>query len=95
MSDSSQPAVLERPGGPTGLSRLTFEVITGDYSRPGNPNAIGFASDRLFEMSTVGRDWRNRAGRINDKKPRRPLPGRHGSNEDYHEQQVITDTTDS
>jgi glyoxylase-like metal-dependent hydrolase (beta-lactamase superfamily II) len=36
MSDSIQPAVLERPRMPTELSQLSFEVIAGDYSRPGN-----------------------------------------------------------
>ena len=36
MSDSMQPAVLERPKEPTKLSQLDFEVIAGDYSRPGN-----------------------------------------------------------
>jgi glyoxylase-like metal-dependent hydrolase (beta-lactamase superfamily II) len=39
MSDSIQPAVLERPREPTELSQLTFEVIAGDYSRPGNQPA--------------------------------------------------------
>jgi glyoxylase-like metal-dependent hydrolase (beta-lactamase superfamily II) len=39
MSDSIQPAVLERPGEPTQLGQLTFEVIAGDYSRPGNQPA--------------------------------------------------------
>jgi glyoxylase-like metal-dependent hydrolase (beta-lactamase superfamily II) len=39
MSDSLQPAVLERPKEPTKLSQLAFEVIAGDYSRPGNQPA--------------------------------------------------------
>src|ERR1700726_3198443 len=39
MSDSIQPAVLERPREPTQLGQLTFEVIAGDYSRPGNQPA--------------------------------------------------------
>jgi glyoxylase-like metal-dependent hydrolase (beta-lactamase superfamily II) len=39
MSDSMQPAVLERPGELTELSQLSFEVIAGDYSRPGNQPA--------------------------------------------------------
>jgi hypothetical protein len=34
-----QPAVLERPSKHTELSQLTFEVIAGDYSRPGNQPA--------------------------------------------------------
>jgi glyoxylase-like metal-dependent hydrolase (beta-lactamase superfamily II) len=34
-----QPAVLERPREWTELSQLTFEVIAGDYSRPGNQPA--------------------------------------------------------
>jgi glyoxylase-like metal-dependent hydrolase (beta-lactamase superfamily II) len=37
MSDSIQPAVLERPS--ELLNHLTFEVIAGDYSRPGNQPA--------------------------------------------------------
>jgi glyoxylase-like metal-dependent hydrolase (beta-lactamase superfamily II) len=36
MSDSIQPAVVERPRELTELSQLTFEVIAGDHSRPGN-----------------------------------------------------------
>jgi glyoxylase-like metal-dependent hydrolase (beta-lactamase superfamily II) len=39
MSDSLQTAVLERPKEPTKLSQLAFEVIAGDYSRPGNQPA--------------------------------------------------------
>jgi hypothetical protein len=39
MSDSMQPAVLERPRELTELSQLSFEVIAGDYSRPGNQPA--------------------------------------------------------
>ena len=39
MSDSIQPAVLERPRELTELSQLTFEVIAGDYSRAGNQPA--------------------------------------------------------
>jgi len=39
MSDSLQPAVLERPREPTELSQLAFEVIAGDYSRQGNQPA--------------------------------------------------------
>ena len=39
MSDSIQPAVLERPKELTELNQLTFEVIAGDYSRPGNQPA--------------------------------------------------------
>ena len=39
MGDSIQPAVLERPKELTELSQLTFEVIAGDYSRPGNQPA--------------------------------------------------------
>jgi glyoxylase-like metal-dependent hydrolase (beta-lactamase superfamily II) len=39
MSDSPQPAVLERPREPKELSQLAFEVIAGDYSRPGNQAA--------------------------------------------------------
>jgi glyoxylase-like metal-dependent hydrolase (beta-lactamase superfamily II) len=34
-----QPAVLERPREWTELSQLTFEVIAGDYGRPGNQPA--------------------------------------------------------
>jgi glyoxylase-like metal-dependent hydrolase (beta-lactamase superfamily II) len=34
-----QPAVLERPREWTELSQLTFEVIAGDFSRPGNQPA--------------------------------------------------------
>jgi len=39
VSDSIQPAVLERPGKLTELSQLTFEVIAGDYSRAGKQPA--------------------------------------------------------
>src|SRR6202035_826540 len=39
MSDTIQPAVLERPDELTELSQLPFEVIAGDYSRPGNQPA--------------------------------------------------------
>jgi glyoxylase-like metal-dependent hydrolase (beta-lactamase superfamily II) len=39
MSDSLQPNALERPSEPTKLSQLAFEVIAGDYSRPGNQPA--------------------------------------------------------
>jgi glyoxylase-like metal-dependent hydrolase (beta-lactamase superfamily II) len=39
MSESPQPAVLERPRELTELSQLAFEVIAGDYSRPGNQPA--------------------------------------------------------
>ena len=39
MSDSVQPAALERPRELTERSRLTFEVIAGDYSRLGNQPA--------------------------------------------------------
>ena len=39
MSDSIQPAVLERPGKLTEFSQLTFEVIAGDYSRAGKQPA--------------------------------------------------------
>jgi hypothetical protein len=39
MSDSLQPAAHERPSEPMELSQLAFEVITGDYSRPGNQPA--------------------------------------------------------
>src|SRR5260370_40841425 len=39
MSDSMQPGVLERPRELTELSQLAFEVIAGDYSRPGNQPA--------------------------------------------------------
>jgi glyoxylase-like metal-dependent hydrolase (beta-lactamase superfamily II) len=36
MSDSLQPAALEKSSEPTKLGQLAFEVIVGDYSRPGN-----------------------------------------------------------
>jgi glyoxylase-like metal-dependent hydrolase (beta-lactamase superfamily II) len=39
MSDSVQPAALERPRELTERSQLTFEVIAGDYSRLGNQPA--------------------------------------------------------
>jgi glyoxylase-like metal-dependent hydrolase (beta-lactamase superfamily II) len=39
MSGSLQPAVLERPRQLTELSQLAFEVIAGNYSRPGNQPA--------------------------------------------------------
>jgi len=39
MSDSIQPAVLERPRELTELSQLAFEVIAGDYSHSGNQPA--------------------------------------------------------
>src|SRR5258708_8984283 len=39
MSDSLQGAVLERPRKLTELSQLAYEVIAGDYSRPGNQPA--------------------------------------------------------
>lgn len=39
MSDSIQPDVLERPREQTEFSQLSFEVIAGDYSRPGNQPA--------------------------------------------------------
>ena len=39
MSDSIEPAVLESPRELTQFSQLSFEVIAGDYSRPGNQPA--------------------------------------------------------
>jgi glyoxylase-like metal-dependent hydrolase (beta-lactamase superfamily II) len=39
MSDQRKPAVVERPRDLTEFSQLTFEVIAGDYSRPGNQPA--------------------------------------------------------
>ena len=39
MSDSIEPAVLGSPRELTQFSQLSFEVIAGDYSRPGNQPA--------------------------------------------------------
>jgi glyoxylase-like metal-dependent hydrolase (beta-lactamase superfamily II) len=39
VSDSIEPAVLESPRELTQFSQLGFEVIAGDYSRPGNQPA--------------------------------------------------------
>jgi hypothetical protein len=40
MSDSVQPAVLERPRGLTERSQLTFEVIAGESHTNINPSGI-------------------------------------------------------
>lgn len=53
MNDSIEPAVLESPRELTQFSQLSFGVIAGDYSRPGNQPADHTLVNRWREALLV------------------------------------------